>query len=388
MHNFKISNVAEFSFKTMSYFGVWRPTFLTSLWAIRLYTLYSISIFLNKIFFVISLLIYLYQNKHKPAILAENLYLFTTLFLLTFKLAYFNVHRQDVYNLLNLFLQKHCLPCDSEEIRIYKKFQYKERLITRIFVGSTFFAVTMYLFWPLTNGKDVSLPFKRWLPYSINSKKIFWMSFAIDSLSCYINLFTYSSMESITAIFMQQICTQIDLFIKRLSQITNIRNNISENKNIYQQECKLLRECVDHHVCIFSMEKKLNEIFGVLIFSQFFVSILNLCTSCFYLTKLQPSEREFLLSLTMLCFYIFQIFIYCLFGEEMTRKSLSITNEIYQMDWNSLSVQTKQKLIIIMMRASRPIQLNGVVVVVLSIETFCKIIKASYSTLNLLRSSN
>ncbi|XP_051153419.1 odorant receptor 22b-like [Leptopilina boulardi] len=86
--------------------------------------------------------------------------------------------------------------------------------------------------------------------------------------------------------------------------------------------------------------------------------------------------------------FIFQIFTHCYFGEEMTRKSLSIADEIYQMDWNTLSIQTKQKLIIIMMRTSRPIQLTGSSVVVLSIETFFKVLKASYSSYNLLRNTN
>ncbi|XP_051153464.1 putative odorant receptor 92a [Leptopilina boulardi] len=136
------------------------------------------------------------------------------------------------------------------------------------------------------------------------------------------------------------------------------------------------------------MEKKLNDIFGFLIFLQFFVSVINLCTSGFYLTKVNASGAYFWFSVMILGCFIFQIFTHCYFGEEMTRKSLSIADEIYQMDWNTLSIQTKQKLIIIMMRTSRPIQLTGSSVVVLSIETFFKVLKASYSSYNLLRNSN
>ncbi|XP_043465446.1 putative odorant receptor 92a [Leptopilina heterotoma] len=136
------------------------------------------------------------------------------------------------------------------------------------------------------------------------------------------------------------------------------------------------------------MEKKLNDIFGFLVFSQFFVSILNLCSTGIYLTKVSPKNGDFWLSLIIISNFTCHIFVYCLFGEEMTKKSLSITNEIYQMDWNLLSIQTKQILIIIMMRANRPIKLTGVSIVVLSIETFFKVIKASYSFFNVLRQSN
>lgn len=55
-------------------------------------------------------------------------------------------------------------------------------------------------------------------------------------------------------------------------------------------------------------------------------------------------------------------------------QSLFVADEIYQMDWNFLNLRTKQKLILIMIRASRPIQLSGASVVDLSIETFLKVI--------------
>lgn len=68
------------------------------------------------------------------------------------------------------------------------------------------------------------------------------------------------------------------------------------------------------------MEKKLNDIFGFLIFLQFFVSVINLCTSGFYLTKVNASGAYFWFSVMILGCFIFQIFTHCYFGEEMTRK--------------------------------------------------------------------
>lgn len=132
MENLKNVKIAEFSLKTMSYFGGWRPTFLTSTWAIRLYTLYSIIVLCNNFLFVISFLISLYQNKHKPEAIIRDIIFFTSTFLITLKLAYLNIHRQDVLMLVNLFLQEHYLPCNDEEVVIYKKFQYRERFVTQM----------------------------------------------------------------------------------------------------------------------------------------------------------------------------------------------------------------------------------------------------------------
>ncbi|XP_051153417.1 odorant receptor 67c-like [Leptopilina boulardi] len=136
---------------------------------------------------------------------------------------------------------------------------------------------------------------------------------------------------------------------------------------------------------IFRMEKQLNKLFGFLIFMQFFISILNLCTSCFYITKLQYDNTFFLSTICMSISFLFQIFLYCWFGESMSRRSLAVADIIYQMDWNVLSKQTKQTLLIIMMRASHPIKLTGSSLIIVSIETFLKILKVSYSAFNLIR---
>lgn len=62
----------------------------------------------------------------------------------------------------------------------------------------------------------------------------------------------YSLFESLLITFMQQICTQLDILVKRLFQITNISNNIFDKVDIYEKECELIKECVNHHICIFS----------------------------------------------------------------------------------------------------------------------------------------
>lgn len=129
MQCYKIAQVTESLLKIMSYFGGWRPKFCTSLWAIRIYTLYSVVVILNFFFFGLSFIIIVFKNKDKTGTLTQNIFISTSFFLLSFKLSYFNIRRQDVNTLLNLFLQKHCLPCDRDEIGIFKKLQFKERLV-------------------------------------------------------------------------------------------------------------------------------------------------------------------------------------------------------------------------------------------------------------------
>ncbi|XP_051153473.1 odorant receptor 46a-like [Leptopilina boulardi] len=228
----------------------------------------------------------------------------------------------------------------------------------------------------------------RWIPYSINSRTIFWITYISDSIIGYVMALTYASLESLFIIFMQQMDTHLDILITRLLKLQNIRQNSIEKVDNYQQECNLIKECVNHHLCIFSMEKTLNNIFSLNIFFQFFVSILNICTSCFCLLKAKVNSGDFWLSIMLMSCFTTQIFIYCIIGESLTFKSLSISDEIYKMDWTVLKTQTKEKLMLMMIRSNRHIKFTGASIITLCLETLLKVVKASYSSFNLLRQTN
>ncbi|XP_043461553.1 uncharacterized protein LOC122498068 [Leptopilina heterotoma] len=183
------------------------------------------------------------------------------------------------------------------------------------------------------NVTSMSLPLKSWIPYNVNTRTIFYLTYLYQGFALFYEGLLYTSMESLLTILMHHICSQLEILTIRFFEIANLRKRKSLKFDIYEEECKLVKHCVDHHVCIFSSTENGS-----------------------------PDTNGFV--------------------------SLSIADEIYKMNWNSLSIQTKQKLIMIIMRANHPIQLTGSSVVVLSIETFFKVIKASYSSYNLLRNSN
>lgn len=126
--------LAEFSLKIMSYFGIWRPRSMTTLWTIRLYDLYSLIMLLHKYYFAITVLINLCQNKDKLIEYVENIVFFTTAFLIAVKMLYLKFRKQELKSFMNLALQHRSLPRNNEEALIYENFQYKERLVQEKFV--------------------------------------------------------------------------------------------------------------------------------------------------------------------------------------------------------------------------------------------------------------
>lgn len=125
--------VAEFSFQILSVIGFWRPIIFTSIWKIRLYNLCTIILLIFKYYFPITFLINLYYNLHDPQIVIENVFFFTSTFLIALKITYLNLSRQKIISLINMFLQKNCLPQNKEESAILEKYYYKERLVRRNF---------------------------------------------------------------------------------------------------------------------------------------------------------------------------------------------------------------------------------------------------------------
>ncbi|XP_051153418.1 odorant receptor 94a-like [Leptopilina boulardi] len=288
-----------------------------------------------------------------------------------------------------MFLDEKCLPRNKDEMEIYKILIDKERFNSRIFVISAFLTTTLYTSLPLiSSGPVVSLPYISWIPFDINSRKKFWIAYLYECIGVYLATLIFSAMETLPAIMMQQICIQLEILMSRLLEIPKLKQKQYLSSTVYYDEYQLLKDCIDYHEFIFSMEKKLNNIFGFLIAVQFFVSTLNLCTSGYYMTKVNVDNAHFWLALLILSTFVFQIFLYCWFGEAMTQKSLAVSDVIYKMDWNLLGTRTRHTLLIIMMRAKRPIQLTGSTIIIMSIETFLKILKSSYSAYNLIRNSS
>lgn len=117
---------------------------------------------------------------------------------------------------------------------------------------STLFTGTIYLLWPLMNVKNMSLPLKSWIPYNINSRTIFCLTYFYQGVALYYEGLLYTSMESLLTILMHHICSQLEILTIRFFEIANLRKRKFLKIDIYEEECKLVKNCVDHHVCIFS----------------------------------------------------------------------------------------------------------------------------------------
>ncbi|XP_051155308.1 odorant receptor 67a-like isoform X2 [Leptopilina boulardi] len=135
------------------------------------------------------------------------------------------------------------------------------------------------------------------------------------------------------------------------------------------------------------MGKKLNELFSIMTFAQFFLSTLALGVIIYQLAKVKLFTSKFFFMLFRLNNYLLEIYLLCWFGELMISESVDVAQKIYEINWPLFSTNSKKCLIIIMSRARIPIQLTAASIISLSFDTFFKIIKISYTAFNFLRNS-
>lgn len=112
-------------------------------------------------------------------------------------------------------------------------------------------AVTIVVL-PLTKGENVTLILRTWIPYEINSTFRFWMTYLYQTIIVILSVGTYSAVEVVAAVMMQQICAQLEICMYRLMKLPQLLTEKDNNKiDIHRQESELVENCVTHHVYIF-----------------------------------------------------------------------------------------------------------------------------------------
>ncbi|XP_051153460.1 putative odorant receptor 71a isoform X2 [Leptopilina boulardi] len=373
------------SFQVLEFLGLWRPESWKTKRFNILYNIINIISLINIYFLTTGFIIVTIQNFDKVGDNSENTSCSLVAFMFCFKMTYFYVYRDEIINFLNMFLQETCIPRDKYEMSIWKGCEDFSRFLTRIFVIMCCTVVVGTSFLPLLNMKNIQLPFNCWTPFDIDSEFRFWVNYFYLAYSSFVVICGTAAVEVVASILMQLMCAQLEIMGYRLLKLISLENNNYSTKDFFKYQSAILKDCITHHIYLYSIEKRLNEIFGFMVALQFLVSTLNICTSCYQLTKLNPNSSRFWTLFAVTVCFLTQISYYCFPGEKMIQKSMALKDEIYKMDWNLLTKETKHNLLIIMMRANQPMQLSGASIVNMSVETLVKILKTSYSVFSLIR---
>ncbi|XP_051153420.1 odorant receptor 67c-like [Leptopilina boulardi] len=218
-----------------------------------------------------------------------------------------------------------------EYIGIWRPISFTSKLSILIYnVYSIFIIIIMYLHTiPLSKGVVI---FRTWIPYKVNSEFRFWITGLFQTIFLSVSVAIYSAVEIVAPIMMQQICAQLEICKYRLVNLPRlVKLNDTDKIDTYRQESKLMEKCVLHHVYIYRLKKKLNDLFSLMVFMQFFCSTISLCTVVYQLSKLSIMSFKFWTMLILLNIFLMQIFLYCFFGELMIQKVLKASFSMFNL---------------------------------------------------------
>jgi hypothetical protein len=94
-----------------------------------------------------------------------------------------------------------------------------------------------------------------------------------------------------------------------------------------------IHNCNNFYNLFFRYSKKLNDTLSIIIFVQFVISMLVLCSSVYLLSKMKIVSLQFMSLMLYLSCMLYQIFLYCWYGNEIilqvnVGRCLSLTNKL------------------------------------------------------------
>ncbi|XP_028049590.2 uncharacterized protein LOC105829948 [Monomorium pharaonis] len=375
--------ILSLNFSMYTVGGIWRPVEWSSNGAKLLYSIFTFIVVLSQYFLVLTQFMDIIFVVNNIDDFATNTLMFFTMIAVCCKATVVIVRRNELFNLVQGLLEAPYKPQDEDEIAIQIKFDKFIRSCSIKYALLATCSVTGLSLGAVLNALHGHLPYRIWLPWNYNNN-VFWIlsiyQIFIIVFAAIINVGT----ETLVFGLFIETCAQLEIFENRVHKF--ITNKIVGRALTSLSENKIeLPECVRYHLSIYKFAKMVNVLFNQVLFVQFFASIIVLCTSVYYLSNHSSdiSGLVFILAYTICMFA--QIFVYCWSGNEVILKSLSTGDTIYRMDWPLLPNKEKKGLLMIMMRSTIPIKFTSSFLIILSLQSYNNILKASYSTFNVLK---
>ncbi|XP_048516116.1 odorant receptor 43a [Athalia rosae] len=264
-----------------------------------------------------------------------------------------------------------CQPKIVEELEILKTYRRKA-----VFVGAgdlllCFITLVMQLIAPLAQGiRTRSLPYSIWLPYSTEPILNYILTYIVLTLMAIIGMpMTVASDCTISGLMMVT-CSQLEILQFRLARL-NTRSDV--------------KECVQHHNIISKFAGEIGKIFGAAVFVHFLLSMLNICSVIYVVSKAESKSGLIISALFLLCMLI-QLLLYCWNGNEVFLRSQAVTHTAMDStSWVILPQEMKKAFLLIMARSQKPMHMKAGGILDLSLSTYMMILKTSYSAFNLLQ---
>uniref|UniRef100_A0A310S9J6 Odorant receptor n=1 Tax=Chrysomela lapponica TaxID=153811 RepID=A0A310S9J6_CHRLA len=307
-------------------------------------------------------------------------------------------HQDRIFALLESTNRKEFRPKNRQQRSILRHFIRTMRTISLLMYGGCLFTCAFWAISPFTDEDGPYLPIAAWVPFEPSKGTIYFeIVFAYEILATIVGGITDMSADCLIAGFLIVVCAQLKILNNSLSNIRQLSlqeersgllvhdsDDDSNEPEIMWMKLQAvmddkLVECVVHHRCVLEFAEELTSLFSYSILGQFVVSVIIICTTLFEITMVSfMSVKFFSLILYQYCM-LMEIFILCYFGNEVILESNKLTNSAYHCNWRPCSMHFKENLLFFMTRSQRVLKLYAGGFFTLSLDTFVRILKSSWS---------
>ncbi|XP_019695882.2 odorant receptor Or2-like [Harpegnathos saltator] len=298
-----------------------------------------------------------------------------------FKVSIIWYKQADLLPLINMMERDWMKPKIKEERDVMLSRARIIRAITICGMSGAIFAIIIIFGFPclglrlrqVTNLTDSGkpLPIPSYYLHNVSKSPQFELSFLAQVFTMTACGCSYTAIDQFLGLLVLHICGQLENLHLRLSRMEKYSNfNAALEYNV-QDHVRIIRsvEIIDH---TFNwMLLILMLYFGVLFCLQAFliVQVVN--------EKGQLSLTQLIWYVTATVYVLMHMCIYCAVGEILVIQSEKIHQAAYEFSWYNKEPKVAKSLMLIMLRASKPLYITAGKIFPMTMSTFCNLLKTS-----------
>lgn len=116
---------------------------------------------------------------------------------------------------------------------------------TIAFIGLVIITVIARSIIPLAKGDQTSLPYNAWIPYNLENRIFFWLTFTFQSVGAMITGQVIVAGDAFVIVMMLQLCVQIEILIHRIEDFPELCKKQLINNSANEQI--ILGNWIQHH---------------------------------------------------------------------------------------------------------------------------------------------
>ncbi|EDW03137.1 odorant receptor 67a-like [Drosophila grimshawi] len=223
-------------------------------------------------------------------------------------------------------------------------------------------------------GAQMSMPYSQISPWSVDNSLGFCVMYALQALAGYTSTAGHISSDILIYAVVIQDVMHYDFLSKELVKLDIHTDRVADG---YAKDLKLLQNLISYHNKLLGLSDVINKVFGFPLLLNVLASSLIVCFVGFQMTLGLSTEQVCKLAV-MLVAQILEIYLICYFSDMLIIASGSLAASVYQMNWIEADTRYKKMLILIALRAQRPVCLKATVFLDVSMQTMTMFLEMTY----------